>query len=124
MMCGIVFHQPLRQTVGLMTSLFKMLRIDLPVSDHTTSSRRCTALSLCRTARHNEAKAGSGPVHILIDSTGQWLEEKHGGKVPRHWRKLYLAVDADTCEIIANVHTDQNISDISQLEALFEQIDI
>ena len=41
---------------------------------------------------------------------------------PRLWRKLHLAVDADTGEIIAEVLTDQNTSDISQLAALLEQI--
>jgi hypothetical protein len=45
----------------------------------------------------------AGPVHILIDSTGlevhgagQWLAEKHGAKSRRRWRKLHLALDADT----------------------------
>jgi hypothetical protein len=40
-------------------------------------------------------------LHVLIDSTGlqvygagQWLEEKHGRKSRRTWRKLHLAVDA------------------------------
>lgn len=131
LMCGIVFNQPLRQTEGLLTSLFKLLRVDLSVPDHTTLSRRCTALSVCRTARHNGVTANSGPVHVLIDSTslkiygaGQWLEEKHGAKAPRQWRKLHLCVDADTRKIIGEVLTDQNTSDIGQLEALLERIDI
>ncbi|MBB6262092.1 hypothetical protein FHS77_002660 [Paenochrobactrum gallinarii] len=70
-------------------------------------------------------------VHVLIGSTGlkicgagQRLEEKHGVKARRQWHKLHLAVDADTGEILAEVLTDQSISDISQLEALLEQIDI
>lgn len=44
LMCDIVFDQPLRQTEGLMTSLFRLLNVDLPVPDHTTLSRRCTTL--------------------------------------------------------------------------------
>lgn len=131
LMCDIVFHQPLRQTEGLMASLFKLLRIDLPVPDHTTLCRRCAALSVCRTASHNEGKTGGGPVHVLIDSTGlkiygsgQWLEEKHGVNARRQWRKLHLDADADTGEIISEVLTDQNTSDISQIHALLKQIDI
>lgn len=76
-------------------------------------------------------KADSGPIHVPIDSTGLkiygaglWLEEKHGVKTRRQWRKLHLAVDADTGEIIAEVLTNQNTSDISQLEALLERIDM
>ncbi len=48
LMCGIVFHQPLRQTEGLMSSLFDLMGIDLPVPDHTTLSRGCTSLSLSK----------------------------------------------------------------------------
>lgn len=66
----------------------------------------------------------------MVDSTGlkiygagQWREEKHGCKSQRQRRKLHLAVDADTGEIIAEVLTDQNNKDISQLTALLDQID-
>ena len=71
-----------------------------------------------------------GPIHVLIDCTGlkiygagQWLEEKHGAKSRRGWRKLHLAVDADSGEIIAHSLTDQEAGDSSQLESLLDQID-
>jgi hypothetical protein len=74
--------------------------------------------------------AKTGPVHILIDSTGlevygagQWLAEKHGAKSRRRWRKLHLALDADTGEIIAQNMTDQNAGDASQVEPLLNEID-
>ena len=48
-------------------------------------------------------RQGSGPVHLLVDSTGlklcgsgEWLLEKHGTETQRSWRKLHIAVDADT----------------------------
>jgi hypothetical protein len=51
-------------------------------------------------------------MHLVIDSTGlklfgqgEWDEEKHG-RTPRSWRKLHLAVDADTGEIVACMLTD------------------
>lgn len=72
----------------------------------------------------------SGSLHVLVDSTGlnvygtgQWLEEKHGAKSRRSWRKLHLAVDADSGEIIAHSLTDQEVGDASQLEPLLDQID-
>src|SRR5271165_3584883 len=47
-------------------------------------------------------------LRLLIDSTGlkmygegEWLEEKHGKRSRRHWRKLHLAVDAKSHEIAA-----------------------
>ena len=70
------------------------------------------------------------PLHVVIDSTGlkiygagQWLEDKYGAKSRREWRKLHLAVDADSGEIIAEVLTDQNKSDVSQLKTLLGNID-
>ena len=54
---------------------------------------------------------------------GQWLEEKHGARSRRNWRKLHLAVDAKSGEIIAHTLTDQDTDDPSQVEPLLDQID-
>ena len=70
------------------------------------------------------------PLHVLIDSTGlevfgagQWLEAKHGAKSRRTWRKLHLAVDADSGMIVAQALTDQQTDDPSQVGPLRAQID-
>ncbi len=69
-------------------------------------------------------------MHILVDSTGlqvygagQWLGEKHGARSRRGWRKLHVALDADSSEIIAHTMTDQDAGDASQVEPLLNQID-
>ena len=36
----LIFHLPLRQTEGFLTSIFGMLGLDLSTPDHTTLSRR------------------------------------------------------------------------------------
>ena len=41
----MVFHLPLRQTEGFLRSLAQLLKVDLPIPDHTTLSRRLTKLS-------------------------------------------------------------------------------
>jgi hypothetical protein len=55
-------------------------------------------------------RSDAGPVHLLVDSTGlkpcssgEWLLEKHGTKTRRSWRKLHIAMDADTGQIDAAV---------------------
>jgi len=65
---------------------------------------------------------------VLIDSTGfqvfgagQWLEEKHGANSRRTWRKLHLAVDADTGMIVAQILTNQHTDDPSQVVPLLDQ---
>lgn len=129
LMLGMVFGLRLRQTEGLLSSVFDMMALDLPVPDHTTLSRR--ARTWKPSARSNGRQhVADGPIHVLVDSTGlqiygagQWVEEKHGTKSRRGWRKLHLAVDADSGEIIAYSLTDHEMGDASQLEPLLDQID-
>jgi len=71
-----------------------------------------------------------GALHVLIDSTGlqvygasQWLEVKHGAKSRRKWCKLHLAVDAASYMIVAQILTDQDADDPSQVAPLLDQID-
>lgn len=129
LMLGMVFGLRLRQIEGLLSSVLDMMALDLAVPDHTTLSRR--ARTWKPSARSNGRQhVADGPIHVLVDSTGltiygagQWLEEKHGVKPRRGWRKLHLAVDADSGEIIAHSLTDQETGDASQLEPLLDQID-
>jgi transposase len=71
-----------------------------------------------------------GPFHLLIDSTGlkvfgagEWLQEKHGAKARRTWKKLHLAVDADTGMIMASTLTGNDVGDPSQVAPLLDQIE-
>jgi transposase len=66
-------------------------------------------------------------LHLLIDSTGlklfgkgEWESEKHG-RARRSWRKLHLAVDAETGEIVASVLTSKEAGDAGQVPVLLEQ---
>src|SRR6476469_8526854 len=97
-----VFRLGLRQTEGLIGSILRLLGLDLAVPDHTTLSRRAEGLPVPR------ARSGTGPLHLLVDSTGlklggpgEWLVEKHGSRTRRAWRKLHLGVDAGTGRIEA-----------------------
>ncbi len=49
--------------------------------------------------------------------------EKHGTKTRRSWRKLHIAVDADTGRITAAVLTTNDIDDASQVGYLLDQVD-
>ncbi|NKL25023.1 IS5 family transposase [Rhizobium leguminosarum] len=124
---GCVFGMRLRQTEGLMNSVFDLMGLEIPVPDHTTLSRRAQTWKL--PAQRNPPLP-DGPLHVLVDSTGlkvygagQWLEEKHGARSRRNWRKFHLAVDANSGEIIAHRLTDQGTDDPSQVEPLLSQID-
>jgi len=125
LMVRTAFKLPLRQTEGLMTSVFKLMDLTLSTPDHTTVSRRAVTLPMIQTA-----PVPQGPLHVLIDSTGlqvygagQWLEAKHGVKSRRTWRKLHLAVDAASGMIVAQTLTGQDVDDPSQVAPLLDQID-
>src|SRR4051812_28285525 len=114
----------IRATKWLIGSILQLLDFDLPVPDHSTLSRRAETLEVPR------PKAGSAPVHLLVDSTGlkfcgpgEWLIEKHGTKRRRAWRVLHLATDADTGRIVASVLTDKDADDGSQVGTLLDQVD-
>ena len=64
------------------------------------------------------------PIHILIDSTGLRIHVGHLRKPPkrRAWRKLHLAVDADTGEILASDLTARRTHDCARVPALLGQI--
>jgi Transposase DDE domain len=116
---------PLRQAEGLLASILTLMDLTISAPDHTTVSRRAVKLPVIRSA-----PVPQGPLHVLIDSTGmqvygarQWLEAKHGTKSRRKWRKLHLAVDADSGMIVAQTLTDQDGDDPSQVAPLLDQID-
>lgn len=123
LMLRTAFRMALRQAEGLLGSVITLLGLNLSAPDHTTVSRRAVSLP----ALPREVPAG--PLDILIDSTGlqvfgagQWLEEKHGAKSRRNWRKLHLAVDAGTGVIVAHTLTDQHADDPSQVSPLLDQV--
>ena len=66
---------------------------------------------------------------MIVDSTGlklfgqgEWNEERHG-RARGSWRKLHLAIDAETGEIVANVLTDNGADDIGEVPGLLEQVE-
>src|ERR671912_2550359 len=120
----LVFRLGLRQAEGFARSVLRLLGLDLPVPDHTTLSRRGRTF-----ANRRPQVAPCAPLHLLLDSTGlklfgkgEWDGEKHG-RARRSWRKLHLAVDAETGEIVARVLTGKEAGDAGQVPVLLEQVE-
>ncbi len=119
-----VFGLAFRQTEGLVASIIGLLGLDLAVPDHSTLSRRSKTLQVPVSRR-----LGTGPLHLLVDSTGvklggagEWLVEKHGTSRRRSWRKLHIGVDAESGEIVAIELTRKEIDDGSRTGALLDQL--
>ena len=70
-----------------------------------------------------------GPLNLIIDSTGlkiygagEWLQEKHKVRTRRTWRKLHLAVDANSGMIVTSTLTETEAGDPSQVKQLLDQV--
>ena len=119
----LLFHLPLRQAEGFLTSLFHLMGLDLRSPDHTTLSRRGQHLNL--TLRRVPRRAA---LHLCIDSTGlsmvgegEWAAAKHGRRGRRGWKKLHLGVD-QAGVIVAQALTASAVDDASTGLDLIETI--
>lgn len=118
------FHLALRQTQGFMQSIFQLGGHQLPVLSYSQLSRRqkTVQLSLPRQTRGQT-------IHVLVDATGlkvfgegEWKTRQHQVSKRRTWRKVHLAFDAATGEVLAEVTTENNIHEKELLPELLNQI--
>jgi len=119
----LLFHLPLRQTEGFLTSVFGIMGLDLSVPDHTTLSRRGQSLDLAL----RRVRTGKR-LHLVVDSTGlsivgegEWAAAKHGGPGKRGWKKLHLGVDRSghiIAQALTGATADDALTGIALIEAL------
>jgi len=119
-----VYHLALRAAEGLARSVFALLGVSLPVPSYSTLSRRAAELSIALGALPRTT-----PLHLVIDSSGfkvygegEWKVRQHGWRKRRTWRKLHLAVDEATGEIVAAVASEAGVSDDAVLPDLVAQV--
>ena len=117
----MVYHLALRQTEGFLSSVFRLLELSLPIPDHTTISRRAKRLGKLVFTRTN----WKGSVHLLIDSTGLRIHVGNLRKPPkrRSWRKLHLAVDRKTGELLGAELTSSRAGDATRVPSMLKQVE-
>lgn len=119
-----MFHLPLRALQGFAQSLRDLAFAELPVPNYTTVCRRAQALQVKLPVIHSDE-----PLHLVVDSTGakvcgegEWKVRQHGYSKRRTWRKVHLALDANTGQLRAALMTHQDVADGEVLPELLEQI--
>ena len=115
---------PYRQTEGFGRSLVVLLGVDVAIPDYSLLAKRAASLGVSL----NVAKK-NGSIDVVVDSTGlkvfgegEWKMRTHGKSKRRTWRKLHLAVNPDTREIVAEVLTENSCHDADPVEELLCQI--
>lgn len=115
-----LFSLPLRQTTGLVVSLFNLMQLKLRIPDYTTLSRRAGSLKIALP----QLQAGQGAT-LVIDSTGlkvyaagEWREKKW--KTTRHtsWRKLHIVMGSADQVIYESSLTRNAIDDAHMVAPL------
>ncbi len=116
LMVRAVFRLALRQTEGLIGSIFGLLGLALPVPDHTTLSRRS------RTLRLDPQIVASSRLDLALDSTGLHVARPRGAGC-EGWRKLHIAVDPDSGIVLAEELTRSDVHDSVPVSSLLGNIE-
>ncbi len=118
---GMVFHLPSRQNEGFLRSLFDLLNVQNEVPDHTTICRRKASLGKSPLTFGKNRK----PVHIIIDSSALSVHVGQLRRPPknRDYRKIHLAVDEVSGEVLACDLTSKSARDAKRVPALLARID-
>lgn len=128
-LCGLTLRQLFRLTLraaeGMLKSLVQLAKLSVDVPDYSTLSRRGKTLKI-----NLGVKASLKPRHVLVDSTGiqvvgegQWKTLRHGESRHQVWRKLHIAMDAESHEILAATMTESVRLDGNYLPRLVDKID-
>jgi len=112
-----------RSLEGYLKYLFKVLEVDLAVPCYTQICKRMKRLELPRHLLMNKAIK-----HVVIDATGlkvygegEWKVKKHGASKRRTWRKMHLAIDEQTQEIVFVDLTTEHVCDTVFVPEIMEK---
>ena len=124
LMIKSLFRLSLRMVTGFAQSLIKLSGLNWTAPDYSTLCRRQKHIDIA--ISYQKSRDG---LHLLVDSTGlkflgegEWKRKKHQPEYRRQWRKLHIAIDAETLQIRAVQLTTNNVSDSQVLSDLLDQI--
>lgn len=118
------FNLTLRSLEGFANSIIKLMNLSIPVPSYTQISRRAKTL-------HKKIKClnkhSSG--HIILDSTGlkvygegEWKVRTHGKSKRRIWRKLHIAIDAESQDCVAFELTTHSVGEAKPAARILNKI--
>jgi hypothetical protein len=128
-MCAVIrclYHLPLRQTEGFLTSFFQSALIGLKVPNYSVICRRLKTLVVDLGLTKEQMQK---PIDVVFDTTGlkvygegEWKVRQHGYSKYRTWRKMHIAMDPETGLIHGEELTLNSCDDSTMVKPLLEQI--
>ena len=96
------YRLPLRAVQGFVASIFALMGVDLPVPSYTQICRRASSLGKVLVC-FSKGKI----TDLVLDSTGlkvygegEWKVRTHGKSKRRTWKKLHVAINPATHEVV------------------------
>ncbi|SFO78686.1 IS5 family transposase [Enterovibrio norvegicus] len=119
-----IFKLPLRALQGFLDSIFVLMDVPLKSPSYSCISKRA------KTVEVQYRLPSRGPIaHVVIDATGlkvfgegEWKMRKHGKEKRRIWRKLHLAIDTSSHEVISAVISLESVGDNEALPTLLNPL--
>ncbi len=119
-----IFNLTLWATQELLDSLFELMNVPLCDPYYSCVSKRVRTVTVAYRQPSKERITD-----LVIDSTGlkvfgegEWKVRKHGAEKRRVWRKLHLAVDPVTHDIVAAKVSLENVYDAEVLPTLLNPL--
>ncbi len=109
---------------GFVRFLFRMMKINLPVPDHMTLSKRSKDLKVKLPKKINQSlNIEMESTGLKIYSEGVWMIRMHGVSKRRTWSKLHVGANPENDEIQAVLLRENNRSDDQAVKELLGQIE-
>lgn len=116
--CGLmiraVFRIALRFLQGFVSSILRILGLDLACPHYSVFCRRAKGLNI---PMRKLLKPGE-KLNVIFDSTGikvfgegEWKVRKHGYSKRRTWRKVHVGMCADTGQVVVSAMSSNNVTD-------------
>lgn len=117
---------PFRQTKGFVTSLVKLMRMQVDTPSYSQLCRRMKNLKInFRGKSANEitdiALDGSG---MKVYGEGEWKVRQHGVGKRRTWRKLHIGLDPDSKQVMLMEVTTNSVHDSEAAQEMLERNDL
>jgi len=123
MLLKSLYRMPYRMLEGFARSLLRLMGVNLPVPHFTRICKRSKRLDIPTTTRGKKVTDvvidGSG---IKIYGEGEWKVEQHGREKKKKWKKIHVAIDPETQELVLTDVTDKDKHDSMMLPPLLSKI--